>query len=121
MEKTEEKTIEQEFARTFKLIDLYIRQKTDLFIQNYVLELFEYVERQIIILSVIVVLLAAAALSLYVGVIFLLSTIVPLWAALLITGILTLIIVAIMVYVLFTNKLILNTPTATELTGNGKA
>jgi putative Mn2+ efflux pump MntP len=116
-----EPSIEGEFARTFKLIDLYFRQKTDLFIQNYVIELFEYMERQVMFLSVIVTLLAVASASLYVGVVLLFTLYVPIWAALLITSVLTFILAGIGAYVLFSRKLILNTPTASELMGHAKA
>ena len=36
----EEPSIESEFARTCKFIDLYLQQKTDLFLQHYVFEPF---------------------------------------------------------------------------------
>jgi len=119
-ESGEENEIEREFARTFKLVDLYIRQKTDLFLQTYVLELFEFVERQVMLLAVIVTLLALASISLYVGVILAISLFVPTWAAFLITSVVTFLVAGAGAYVLLSRKLILNTPTAGEL-GHGKA
>ena len=57
---TGEPSIESEFATTFKFIDLYIRQKTDLFLQYYVFEPFNLLISRIMILSIIVTLLAVA-------------------------------------------------------------
>ena len=58
--RTQEPSIESEFATTFKFIDLYIRQKTDLFLQHYVFEPFNLLISRIMILSIIVTLLAVA-------------------------------------------------------------
>ena len=117
---TEEPSIESEFATTFKFIDLYIRQKADLFLQYYVFEPFNLLISRIMILSIIVTLLAAGTLFLWMGIILLIATVLPLWAALLIAGIAIFITGGIMAYVLLTQKIVLKTPLATELIINEK-
>jgi hypothetical protein len=117
---TEEPAIESEFATTFKFIDLYIRQKTDLFLQYYVFEPFNLLISRIMILSIIVTLLAAGTLFLWMGIILLIATVLPLWAALLIAGIAIFITGGIMAYVLLTQKIVLKTPLATEMIKNEK-
>jgi len=117
---TEEPSIESEFATTFKFIDLYIRQKTDLFLQYYVFEPFNLLISRIMILSIIVTLLAAGTLFLWMGIILLIATVFPLWAALLIAGIAIFITGGIMAYVLLTQKIVLKTPLATEMIKNEK-
>jgi hypothetical protein len=117
---SEEQTIESEFARTIKYIDLYMQQKTDLFLQHYVFEPVDFLLRQIMYLSVIVTLLAAGTIILVMGVILVVATLVPLWAALLITGAIVFGMGAIIAYVLLSNKIVLKTPIATEMIKNGK-
>jgi len=117
----EELSIESEFATTIKYIDLYLRQKTDLFLQNYVFEPFEFLAKNLMYLSVIVPLLAAGTLIVVAGVILLIATLVPLWAALLITGASIFIVGAIIAYILFSNTIILQTPTGMEMIKLGKA
>jgi len=117
---TEEPSVESEFATTFKFIDLYIRQKTDLFLQYYVFEPFNLLISRIMILSIIVTLLAAGTLFLWMGIILLIATALPLWAALLIAGIAIFITGGIMAYVLLTKKIVLKTPLATEMIKNEK-
>ena len=117
----EELSIESEFATTIKYIDLYLQQKTDLFLQNYVFEPFEFLAKNLIYLSVIVSLLAAGTLIVVVGVILLIATVVPLWAALLITGASIFIVGGIIAFVLFSNTIILQTPTGMEMMKRGKA
>jgi len=116
----EEGTIESEFARTIKYIDLYLQQKTDLFLQHYVFEPVDFLLRQIMFLSVVVTLLAAGTIILVMGVILVIATLVPLWAALLITGAIIFGMGAIIAYVLVSNKIVLKTPIATEMIKNGK-
>lgn len=115
----EDTSIESEFAKTYKYIDLYLQQKTDLFLQHYVFEPFDFLFKRIMWLSIIVTLLAAGTLALVIGVIFLLSTIVPLWTALLITGAVIFAIGGIIAYIVLIKKIILKTPTA-EMINNGK-
>ena len=117
----EELSIESEFATTIKYIDLYLRQKTDLFLQNYVFEPFEFLAKKLMYLSVIVPLLAAGTLIVVAGVILLIATVVPLWAALLITGASIFIVGCVIAYKLFSNTIILQTPTGMEMMKRGKA
>jgi len=118
---TDEPSIGSEFARTIKYIDLYLRQKTDLFLQHYVFEPVDFLIKRIIYLSVIVTLLAAGTLIVLMGVILFISTLVPLWAALLITGAAIFIAGGIIAYMLLSNKIVLNTPVATEMMKSGKS
>lgn len=117
---TEEPSIDSEFARTFKYIDLYLQQKTDLFLQHYVFEPVDFLIKRIMYLSVIVTLLAAGTLILLLGVILFIATLVPLWAALLITGSAIFILGGIIAYMLISDRIVLNTPLATEMIKNGK-
>jgi hypothetical protein len=116
-----EQTIESEFATTIKYIDLYMQQKTDLFLQNYVFEPVDFLLMKVMYLSVIVTLLAAGTIILVIGVVFFIATLVPFWAALLITGIFVFGIGTIIAYMLLSNKIILKTPIATEMVKNGKS
>jgi hypothetical protein len=116
----EEQTIESEFVRTIKYMDLYMQQKTDLFLQHYVFEPVDFLLRQIMYLSVIVTLLAAGTVTLVIGVILFIATLVPFWAALLITGAIIFGTGVIFAYMLFSNKIVLKTPIATEMIKNGK-
>lgn len=115
-----ESSVESEFATTVRYLDLYLRQKTDLFLQNYVFEPFELLGTKLMYLSIVVVLLAAGTLILVAGVILLIATRMPLWAALLITGSITFILAGIIAYVFFLKKIVLQTPTATEMMNRGK-
>lgn len=117
---TEEPSMESEFARTFKYIDLYLQQKTDLLLQHYVFEPVDFLIKRIMFLSVIVTLLAAGTLILLMGVILFIATLVPLWAALLITGVAIFVIGGAIAYMLLSDKIVLNTPVATEMLKNGK-
>ncbi len=71
-------------------------------------------------LSIIVTLLAAGTLFLWMGVILLIATVVPLWAALLITGVAVFITAGVIAYMLLSDKIVLKTPLATEMIKNGK-
>jgi hypothetical protein len=117
---TEEPSIESEFARTIKYIDLYLQQKTDLFLQHYVFDPVDFLIKRIMYLAVIVTLLAAGTLILLMGVILLIALLVPLWAALLITGAAIFLIGGVIAYILLSNKIVLKTPLATEMIKNGK-
>jgi hypothetical protein len=116
-----EQTIESEFATTIKYIDLYMQQKTDLFLQNYVFEPVDFLLMKVMYLSVIVTLLAAGTVILVIGVVFLIATLVPLWAALLITGALVFGIGVSSAHMLLSKKIILKTPIAKEMIKNGKS
>lgn len=117
----DQRPVEQEVADLVKYIDLYVRQKTDLYLQHYVFEPFDFLIRQLIYLSVLAALLVVGAISVVVGTILFVSTIIPLWAALLGVGIIAIILAAIIAYVLFSRELVLKTPTTTEAIVSGKA
>jgi hypothetical protein len=117
----EEVSIESEFAATMKYIDLYLRQKTDLFLQHYVFEPFDFLAKKLMYLSVLLTLLAAGTLIVVVGVIFLIATVVPLWAALLITGAIIFVAAGIIANMFFSNTIILQTPTSMEMMKRGNA
>jgi hypothetical protein len=112
-------SIESEFARTYKYIDLYLQQKTDLFLQHYVFEPFDHLFKRILYLAVIITLLATGTLALVAGVILLISTFFPLWAALLISGTVIFATGGIIAFRVLSDKIILKTPTA-EMIENGK-
>lgn len=115
---TGEQGIESEFVRTIKYLDIYLQQKTDLFLQHYVFEPMDFILRQILLLSVIVTLLAAGTVVLVIGVILFIATMVPLWAALLITGTIICGMGIIIAYKLVSQKIVLKTPIATEMIQN---
>ena len=117
---TEDPSLESQFVRTIKYIDIYLQQKTDLFLQHYIFEPVDFLLRQIMFLSVIVTLLAAGTFALILGVILFIATIVPLWAALLLTGAVIFILGGLIAYLVLSDKIILNTPIATEMKEDGK-
>ncbi len=117
---TEDPSLESQFVRTIKYIDIYLQQKTDLFLQHYIFEPVDFLLRQVMFLSVIVTLLAAGTFALILGVILFIATIVPLWAALLITGAVIFILGGLIAYLVLSDKIILNTPIATEMKEDGK-
>jgi hypothetical protein len=116
----EEETIEAGFARTIKYIDLYVRQKTDLFLQCYVFDPVEFLMRQIMYLSVIVTLFAAGTIILVMGIVLFIATLVPLWAALLITGALIGGVGIILAHKVLSDRIVLKTPIASEMMSHGK-
>ena len=116
----EEESVEYEFARTIKYIDLYMQQKTDLFLQHYVFEPVNFLFRQTMYLSVIVTLLAAGTLIMVAGIILFMATFLPLWAASLITGIIIFGMGALFAAMLISDKIVLKTPLATEMITNEK-
>jgi hypothetical protein len=116
----EEESVEYEFARTVKYIDLYMQQKTDLFLQHYVFEPVNFLFRQTMYLSVIVTLLAAGTLIMVAGIILFMATFLPLWAASLITGIIIFGMGALFAGMLISDKIVLKTPLATEMITNEK-
>jgi len=111
----EEESVEYEFARTIKYIDLYMQQKTDLFLQHYVFEPVNFLFRQTMYLSVIVTLLAAGTLIMVAGITLFMATFLPFWAASLITGIIIFGMGALFAGMLLSDKIVLNTPLATEM------
>ncbi len=116
----EEGSIESDFTTTVKYLDLYLRQKTDLFLQHYVFEPFDFLGTKLMYLSVILTLLAAGTLILVAGVILLIATVIPLWASLLLSGLVALLVAAIIAYVFFAKQIVLQTPTALEMMNREK-
>lgn len=116
----EEGSIESEFTTTAKYLDLYLRQKTDLFLQHYVFEPFDFLGTKLMYLSIIVTLLAAGTLILVVGVILMIATVIPLWVSLMLSGLLTLLAAAVIAYVGFSKQIVLQTPTALEMMNREK-
>ena len=116
----EEGSIESEFTTTAKYLDLYLRQKTDLFLQHYVFEPFDFLGTKLMYLAIIVTLLAAGTLILVVGVILMIATVIPLWASLMLSGLLTLLAAAVIAYVGFSKQIVLQTPTALEMMNREK-
>ena len=113
--------VESEFVTTAKYLDLYLRQKTDLYLQHYVFEPFQFLGKKLMCLSVILALFAAGALIIVAGIILLIATVLPLWAALLVTGAIAFIAGGILAYAGFGKQIVLKTPTATEMVNRGKA
>ncbi len=114
-------SVEAEFAGLIRNADLYLRQKSDLYLQHYLFEPFDFLVRQLIYLSVLAALLVTGTLALLIGVILYVSTLVPLWQALLIIGIVALAVAGIIAYVLFSSKPVLKTPTAEDLVKHGNS
>lgn len=116
----EESPVESEFATTAKYLDLYLRQKTDLYLQNYVFEPFDALGTKLMYLSVILTLFAAGTLVVLAGVILLMETVMPLWEAMLIAGIVIFLAGGTIAYFGFYKKIVLQTPTALEMVNRGK-
>jgi len=117
---TEEQSIESEFARTIKYLDLYVQQKMDLFLQHYLLEPVDQLLKRTMYFSVIVTVLAAGVVTLVIGMILFVATLVPMWAALLISGAIISGIGVVCAKTLFTHKIVLRTPVLLERIENGK-
>lgn len=113
-------SVESEFAHLVSYIDLYIRQKTDLFIQHYVFDPFDFLVRQIVYLSVLAALLVAGTLALVIGVILYLRTLIPDWASLIIMGVVAFVIAGLIAYVMFSHKPMLKTPTTEDVMKHGR-
>jgi hypothetical protein len=104
----------EEFAGLVQNLDLYIRQKTDLYIQDYLLDPLDFILKQVIYLSVVASLLVVGTLAIAVGVIVFVSTLISLWAALLICGVAALLVAVILAYFMFSRKLLMKTPKTVE-------
>lgn len=120
MEPEEEPTVESEFATTLRYLDLYLQQKTDLFLQHYVFEPLNFLGTKLMYLVIVLVLLAAGTLIVVAGAILLVATVVPLWAAMLFSGAVVLLAAAIIAYLFFYKEIVLQTPTAREMMNRGK-
>lgn len=111
------RSMEAEFAGLVQNLDLYVRQKTDIYIQHYLLDPLDFILRQVIYLSVVAALLVVGTLAIAVGVILFVSTFIPLWAALLICGLAAMFFAGICAYIMFARRLILKTPRTRETGG----
>jgi len=107
-------SLEAEFAALARNLDLYLRQKTDLYIQHYLLDPLEFVLEQIVYIAVVASLLVVGTVALSVGAILFISSLIPLWAALLICGVVAMLLAIVLTYFMFARKLILKTPKAEE-------
>ncbi len=107
-------SMEAEFSSLMQNLDLYLRQKTDLYIQHYLLDPLDFVLRQVIYISVVASLLVAGTLAITIGIIFFVSTLISLWAALLICGLASILLAMGLAYFMFARKLVLKTPKTTE-------
>ena len=108
-------SVESEFATIVKYLDLYVRQKTDLFLQHYVFEPFDFLGTKLMYLCVVLTLLAGGTVIVVAGVILFIATLVPLWAAMLISGAGVLLIGYMIARLFFAKKIFLQTPTAREM------
>jgi hypothetical protein len=116
----EEASVESELATTLRYLDLYLQQKTDLFLQHYVFEPFDFLGQKAMYLSVVVTLLIAGTLVLLAGAILLVATVLPLWAALLVSGVVILCAAGAIAYGFFHKQIVLRTPTAREMMNREK-
>jgi hypothetical protein len=107
-------SFEAEFASLFKYMDLYARQKIDLYIQHYMLEPLDFLLKEIIYLSVVASMLVVGSIAITVGIIIFISTLIPLWVALLVCGAVAILIAAILCFIMFTRTLVLQTPKSLE-------
>ena len=107
-------SVEGEFASLVQNLDLYARQKIDLYIQHYLLDPLDFILRQVIYLSVVASLLVAGTLAITVGVILFVSTLISIWAALLICGLASILLAMGLAYFMFARKLVLQTPKTAE-------
>lgn len=108
-------SVESEFATTVKYLDLYVRQKTDLFLQHYVFEPFDFLGTKLMYLCVVLTLLAGGTVIVVAGVILFIATLVPLWAAMLISGAGIFLTAYVIARLFFAKKIVLQTPTAREM------
>jgi hypothetical protein len=106
--------MEAEFASLIENLDLYLRQKTDLYIQHYLLDPLDFILRQVIYISVVASLLVAGTLAITLGVILFVSTLISIWAALLICGLASILLAMGLAYFMFARKLVLKTPKTAE-------
>ncbi len=107
-------SMEAEFASLVENLELYVRQKTDLYIQHYLLDPLDFILRQVIYLSVVASLLVAGTLAITIGVILFVSTLISIWAALLICGLASILLAMGLAYFMFARKLVLQTPKTPE-------
>jgi len=114
-------SVESEFADTVRYLDLYLRQKTDLFLQDYVFEPVQLLSEKFVELAVLITLLVAGIIVLVTGAVFLMTTVIALWAALLITAAVLFIVAALIAHELFSKRIVLRTPVAEEVADRADA
>jgi hypothetical protein len=110
----ERPSVEAEMAGLIKNMDLYVRQKTDLYLQHFVLDPLDFILKQIIYLSVVASLLVVGTLAIAVGIILFVSTLISLWTALLLCGLASLLLALGLAYFMFARKLVIKTPKTLE-------
>jgi uncharacterized membrane protein len=103
-------SVEAELVSLARDLDLYVRQKTDLYIQHYVMEPLDFILRQVVYLSVVAALLVVGTLSIMVGIVLYVSTLISTWAALLLCGLASLVLALGLGYLMLTRKLVMKTP-----------
>lgn len=111
----ERPSVEASFASLISALDLYVRQKTDLYVQHYILDPLNFILRQVIYMSVIASLLVIGTLAIAAGIIIFVSTLISLWAALMLCGLASLLLAVGLAYFMFTRKLMLKTPKTPEI------
>ena len=117
----EELPVESEFANLVRYLDLYLRQKTDLFLQDYLFEPVRLLSEKLVELVVLITILVAGIIVLVTGAIFLMTTVIALWAALLITAAVLFIVAAVIAHELFSKGIVLRTPVAEEVVDRADA
>ena len=110
----ENPSVEAEFSNLIRSLDLYVRQKTDLYIQHYLLDPLDFILKQVILLSAVASLIVVGIISIAVGIVLLISSMIPLWATLLICGLAALLLTLGLAYFMFGRRLVLKTPKSAE-------
>jgi hypothetical protein len=113
-------SVESDLATTIKYLDLWLRQKTDLFLQHYVFEPFDFLGTKLMYLVVVLTLLAVAVVILVAAAIFFMAVFIPFWLALVFSGLLALLAALIIAQVFVKKQIVLKTPTAREMMNRGK-
>jgi len=116
----EDVSVESDLATTVRYLDLWLRQKTDLFLQHYVFEPFDILGTRMMYLVVVLTLLAASVVILVAAAIFFMAVFIPFWLALVFTGLLALLAALVIVQVFLKKPIVLQTPTAREMMNRGK-
>lgn len=111
---------ESDLATTVRYLDLWLRQKTDLFLQHYVFEPFDFLGTKMMYLVVVLTLLAAAVVILVAALIFFMAVFIPFWLALVFAGLLALLAALVIAQVFVRKQIVLKTPTAREMMSRGK-
>lgn len=110
----EKPDIEAVFAAIFRDADLYVRQKTDLYVQHYLLDPLEFVLEQAVYLAMVATLLVVGIVAVAAGAILFVASLIPAWAALLIGGVIAMLLAGALAYAMFARKLVMKTPAPEE-------